>query len=75
MAGPTPGASRCPGGKAPLKLSGRAADDLGMVHHTSQRPATTPGIRSWVKPYGNAISRPGRVWSLVGKVSTTRVCR
>jgi hypothetical protein len=36
------------------------------------RPADTPGIRAWVKPYGNAISRPGKVCSLAGLVCTTR---
>jgi hypothetical protein len=43
-----------------------------MASHPQQNPSPTPGIRSWVKPYGNAISRPGTVRSLVGKVSTTR---
>jgi hypothetical protein len=45
---------------------------MGMATPIQQRSTDTPGIRSWVKPYGNAISRPGTVRSLVGKVSTTR---
>jgi hypothetical protein len=45
-----------------------------MPQHSSNKPAS-PGIRSWVKPFGNAISRPGKVCSLAGQVCTTRRSR